>query len=135
MNNYLTTILRGINIIVTVSNIREVKTMSQVNAVAVRDEKPQVKIAASTQGAKALKAYSNYTPLGAGKARYERGIELYKQGKVSINSKGYFEVNGYQVDTEKVKCECPDYRNRKEPCKHFFAACLFQRKGTKAIGH
>ncbi len=68
--------------------------------------------------------------LDAQKARYEKGMELYRQGRVKIGSRRYFKVNGYQVDPEKVTCECPDYRERKEPCKHFFAATAFQKRGS-----
>jgi hypothetical protein len=71
--------------------------------------------------------------LNESRARYEKGLELYKQGKVSIDTSGYglFRVNEYLVDTQKVKCGCPDFMNRKKPCKHFYAASIFQRNGCK----
>ena len=63
-------------------------------------------------------------------------MELYRQGKVSIGKDGYYKVNGFTVDTERVKCECPDYRSRRQACKHYFAACFFQKnRGKVKIEH
>lgn len=56
---------------------------------------------------------------------------LYKSGRVSTGSDGFFKVSGFQVDTEKMQCECPDYRTRKETCKHLFAATLFVKNREK----
>ncbi len=70
--------------------------------------------------------------LNGSKSRYEKGLELYKQGKVSISSNGLFKVCGYyEVDTEKMVCSCPDYKTRKQSCKYYYAACLFQKNGGK----
>ena len=42
-----------------------------------------------------------------GKSRYEKGMELCRQGKVSINGGGLFKVCGYyEVDTDKMDCNC-----------------------------
>jgi hypothetical protein len=67
-------------------------------------------------------------------------MELYKSGRVSIVSNGFFKVSGFQVDTEKMQCDCPDYRTRKQTCKHIFAAMLFAKNRGKAtiehlVGH
>lgn len=73
--------------------------------------------------------------LNGSKSRYEKGLELYKAGKVSIGNKGLSKVSGYcDVDTEKMTCTCcPDYKGRKEPCKHLFAAMLFVKNRGKQI--
>jgi len=75
--------------------------------------------------------------LNRSKSRYEKGLELYKQGKVSINSNGLFKVCGYyEVDTEKMTCSCPDHRTRKQTCKHIFAALLFTKnRGKEKVEH
>ncbi|MGE5446222.1 MAG: hypothetical protein ACM3SR_16775 [Ignavibacteriales bacterium] len=63
-------------------------------------------------------------------------MELYKSGRVSIGSDGLFRVSGFQVDTEKMQCECPDYKTRKQTCKHLFAAMLFvKNRGKQGIEH
>ncbi len=70
--------------------------------------------------------------LNGSKSRYEKGLELYKQGKVSIGSNGLFKVCGYyEADTERMTCSCPDYRTRKQSCKHIFASMLFSRNREK----
>ncbi len=33
--------------------------------------------------------------------------------------------------SEKVSCECPDYSKHKQPCKHFYAASLWQKNRGK----
>ncbi len=74
--------------------------------------------------------------LNGSKPRYEKGLELYKQGKVSINSNGLFKVSGFEVDTEKMQCDCPDHRTRKQTCKHIFACLLFTKnRGKQTIEH
>ncbi|MGE5444759.1 MAG: SWIM zinc finger family protein [Ignavibacteriales bacterium] len=50
---------------------------------------------------------------------------------MSIGSNGFFKVSGFEVDTEKMQCECPDYKTRKEACKHLLAAMLFVRNRRK----
>jgi uncharacterized C2H2 Zn-finger protein len=74
--------------------------------------------------------------LNGSKARYEKGLELYKEGKVFF-SKGMYKVNGYEVDLRSpVKCECPDFKVRKHSCKHIFAAELFSKnRGKEKIEH
>lgn len=70
--------------------------------------------------------------LNRSKSRYEKGMEIYKSGKVSINGDGLFKVCGYyEVDTGKMKCTCPDYKTRKESCKHIFASLLFTKNRGK----
>lgn len=64
-------------------------------------------------------------------SRYEKGLELYKEGKVFVSGSG-FKVNGYQVDIEKMTCDCPDHRTRKETCKHLFGAMAFVKNRGKA---
>ncbi len=71
--------------------------MNQINV--VKNEKPRIKAATSTQG-RTENANGKDTTLDAAKARYERGMELYRQGKVIIASDGLFIVNGYKVDPE-----------------------------------
>ena len=63
--------------------------------------------------------------LNSSKSRYDKGLELYKSGRVSINSNGLFKVSGFEVDTENMQCECSDYKTRKQTCKHIFATMLF----------
>jgi hypothetical protein len=66
--------------------------------------------------------------LNNSKSRYEKGMEIYKSGKVSINCDGLFKVCGYyEVDTDKMVCNCPDHRTRKQTCKHIFASMLFTK--------
>jgi len=100
---------------------------------SVTNEKPRLKAATSNQGNGNANVHSNSTMFGNGKSRHDKGMELYKAGKVSIGSNGLFKVSGYyDVDTEKMTCTCPDYRIRKEPCKHIYAACLFVNNRGKA---
>ena len=41
--------------------------------------------------------------VNGGKARYEKGMELYKSGRINIGSNGLFKVSGiYKVVTEKI---------------------------------
>ncbi|MGE5444085.1 MAG: SWIM zinc finger family protein [Ignavibacteriales bacterium] len=56
---------------------------------------------------------------------------------MSIGSNGLFKVSGYyEADIEKITCTCPDYKNRKEACKHLSAAMLFvKNRGKDKIGH
>jgi hypothetical protein len=85
------------------------------------------------------KTNSNYTArtdLKASHSRYDKGMDLYKSGRVSIGANGFFKVSGFEVDTEKMQCECPDYRTRKQTCKHIFAAMLFVKsRGKQTIEH
>lgn len=97
----------------------------------VKNEKPQGELVTRPQGNPIKEVNGNNTTLAQGKARYEKGMALYKQGKVSIGSEGYFKVNGFTVDAERVSCDCPDYMNRKQACKHYYAACLFLKNRCK----
>jgi hypothetical protein len=107
----------------------------------VRNKKPRSERQAHLQGMeeKNHDAICNYTAnadLKASRSRYEKGMELYKSGRVCIGSYGFFKVSGFQVDTEKMECECPDYRTRKQTCKHIFAAMLFlKNRGKQTIEH
>ncbi len=74
---------------------------------------------------------SKSTALSESKSRYEKGMGLYKSGRVSIGPNGLFKVSGFQVDTERMQCDCPDYNARKEACKHLFAALLFVKNRGK----
>ncbi len=71
------------------------------------------------------------------KSRYEKGMELYRQGKESINCDGLFKVCGYyEVDTDKMVCNCPDHSTRKQLCKYIFASLLFtNNRGKQTIEH
>jgi hypothetical protein len=60
-----------------------------------------------------------------------KGIGLYKSGRVSICPNGLFKVSGFEVDTERVQCECPDDKTRKESCEHLFTAMLFVKNRGK----
>jgi SWIM zinc finger len=62
------------------------------------------------------------------KTRYEKALELYRSGAVSIGEDGYFRVLGFRVDVERVTCDCADYQKYKQPCLHYYAACFFQKK-------
>ncbi len=99
-------------------------------ATAVKNEKPRIKVGASIQGKVGSSNGKDNTP-AAGKARYEKGLELYRAGAVSIGEDGYFRVLGFTVDTEKVSCDCPEYQKYKQPCLHYYAACIFQKNGCK----
>lgn len=80
---------------------------------------------------------STQEKLNGSKSRYSKGLELYKSRKVSIGDKGLFKVSGYyDVDTEKMTCTCPDYRTRKETCKHLYASMLFTKnRGKQTVEH
>ncbi len=44
--------------------------------------------------------------LNGSESRYEKGLDLYKQGKVFF-AKGMYKVNGYEVDLRTpVECNC-----------------------------
>lgn len=74
--------------------------------------------------------------LNGNKSRYEKGLELYREGKVSIGSIGLFKVSGFEVDTVRMQYECPDHKTRKQTCKHLFACLLFvQNRGKQQIEH
>jgi hypothetical protein len=107
---------------------------------SVKNDKPQDKVTAKSQGQIKLRNGGNSITLSEQKAReelngskfrYEKGLELYKQGKVSIGSNGLFKVSGFEVDTGRMKCECPDYKTRRQPCKHIFASLLFVKNRGK----
>lgn len=105
-----------------------------------KNEKPRSEREVQLQGRKEVEnANSNYnatTDLKASRSRYDKGLELYKSGRVSIGANGFFKVSGFEVDTEKMQCECPDYRTRKQTCKHLFAAMLFvKNRGKQTIEH
>ena len=133
-----------------------------LNGKEVGNGKPRLKVAASNQGNIDRNSNSNSTMFGDGKttptnrqeldatnrsshnqhspgaflersrSRHDKGMELYKSGKVSIGDNGLFRVSGYyEVDTEKMTCTCPDYQKRHEPCKHVFAACLYVKYHSK----
>ncbi|MGE5443983.1 MAG: hypothetical protein ACM3SR_05185, partial [Ignavibacteriales bacterium] len=99
------------------------------------NEKPRLKVAASSQGNDKANGNSKFNTFGNGKSRHDKGMELYKAGRVSINSNGLFKVSGYyDVDTERMTCTCPDYKTRKETCKHLFADMLFvKNRGKQSI--
>jgi hypothetical protein len=100
-----------------------------------QNKKPQVKAPTKTQGNEKGKGNSNSTTdleLKESKTRYEKGMELYKQGRVSVTPNGMFKVNGFEVDLRTpVRCECPDYKSRKRACKHVFAGLLFSKNRGK----
>jgi hypothetical protein len=97
---------------------------------AVQNEKPRVKGGASTQGEGVEeRTFNNSTNSNPQKQRWSRGQELYKSGAVTIGKDGYFHVSGYRVDEQKVTCECPDYQERKHPCKHFYAVKAYMKHG------
>lgn len=113
----------------------------------VKNRKPQDLASTKSQGNKdnGTSKSNSTTPsemkareeLNSSKSRYEKGMELYKQGKVSIGSNGLFTVSGfYEVDIEKMQCGCPDYTTRKQACKHIFACLLFvKNRGKQRIEH
>jgi hypothetical protein len=107
----------------------------------VRNRKPRSEREAHLQGmgVNHHETTSNYTAnaeLKASRSRYDKGMELYKSGRVSIGSNGLFKVSGFEVDTEKMQCECPDYRTRKQTCKHIYACLLFAKnRGKQVIEH
>jgi hypothetical protein len=75
--------------------------------------------------------YTATTELKASRSRYDKGMELYTSGRVSIGPNVLFKVSRFEVDTEKMQCECPDYRTRKQTCKHIFAFLLFVKHRRK----
>lgn len=99
------------------------------------NEKPREKAATQSQGTTKRYNYSNSTTLRESRSRYDKGMELYKEGKVKVGANGLFKVSGYyEADTERMTCTCPDYRTRKESCKHLFAAMLFvKNRGKQTI--
>jgi hypothetical protein len=111
------------------------------NSHVVRNRKPRSEREAHLQGMEENnhETTSNYTArthLKASRSRYDKGMDLYKSGRVSIGSNGFFKVSGFEVDTEKMQCECPDYRTRKQTCKHIFTCLLFvKNRGKQTIEH
>lgn len=102
----------------------------------VTNKRPQGLASTKPQGKVNRNGNGNSTSmLKDSKSRYDKGMELYKQGKVRIAPNGLFKVSGYyEADTEKMTCTCPDYRTRKEACKHLFAAMLFvKNRGKQTI--
>lgn len=73
--------------------------------------------------------------LEEGKARWERGQELYKAGAVKIGADGYFHVNGFKVDTDTIRCECKDFTFRKKACKHIYASIAYQKARQNGNGN
>jgi hypothetical protein len=101
---------------------------------AVKNEKPRDLAATKPQGnGTTNNSDGKNTTLPSDRARYERGLELCRQGRVSIAPNGDFLVNGYLVDTERVKCECPDHKTWKGVCKHYYAARVFQKNGCNVV--
>jgi hypothetical protein len=111
------------------------------NNQVVRNEKPRSENPTQLQGmgVNHHKTNSNYTArtdLKASHSRYDKGMDSYKSGRVSIGSNGLFKVSGFEVDTEKMQCDCPDHRTRKQACKHIFASLLFTKnRGKQTIEH
>jgi len=68
------------------------------------------------------------------KARWAAGQELFKAGAVKLGTDGHIRVNGYRVHTDPVSCECPDFKNRKQSCKHIFAVLAYL-KGRQNGNH
>jgi SWIM zinc finger len=99
---------------------------------AVTNKKPQGKASTKSQGEIDRKSHSNSSMFNSSKSRYDKGWELYKSNRVSISPNGLCKVCGFDVDTEKTECTCPDYQKRHEPCKHYFAACFFVKNRGKA---
>lgn len=75
--------------------------------------------------------YSATTELKASSRRYDKRVELYKSGRVSIGSNSLFKVSRFAMDTEKIQCDCPDYRTLKQTCKHIFICFLFAKNRGK----
>ncbi|MGE5444571.1 MAG: SWIM zinc finger family protein [Ignavibacteriales bacterium] len=99
---------------------------------SVTNEKPRNLGGTKSQGGFKANSNSNSTTFNDSKSRYEKGRGLYKSSRVSIGSNGLFKVSGYyEVDTERMTCTCPDYKTRKEACKHLFAAMLFVKNRGK----
>ena len=99
-------------------------------------KKPRNLAATKNQGTSEYKSNSNNSnkELEQSKARYLRGIELYKEGKVSITKDGLYKVNGYLVDlSTPIECECPDFTNRHNACKHIYAAKMFDKERMKTL--
>lgn len=112
------------------------------NNQAFRNEKPQSEGETQLQGRKEVNNHEtigNYNVtnnLKSSRGRYDKGMELYESGRVSIGPNGLFKVSGFEVDTEGMQCDCPDHRTRKQTCKHLFAAMLFvKNRGKQTIQH
>ena len=70
--------------------------------------------------------------------RQARGNQLVHEGKVTRQSgRRYFVASqhgngGYVVDMRRRVCECPDYRQHQEDCKHILAAEVVERLAAEA---
>ncbi|MGE5445793.1 MAG: hypothetical protein ACM3SR_14565 [Ignavibacteriales bacterium] len=102
---------------------------------SVTNEKPRDLAVTKSQGKGNNNGNGNFTPmLKDSKSRYDKGMGLYKEGKVKVSSNGLFKISGYyECDPEKMTCTCPDYRTRKEACKHLFAAMLFVKNRGRTV--
>lgn len=66
-----------------------------------------------------------------------KGNQLVHEGKVTRQSeRRYFVASstgngGYVVDMRRRVCECADYRQHQEDCKHILAAEVYERLATE----
>lgn len=65
--------------------------------------------------------------------REQRGLELYRRGGIERISRDTFIVPSrsrrrveYLVDLDRQSCECRDHQRTGRPCKHVYAAMLYQ---------
>lgn len=80
------------------------------NSQEIRNTKPRSEGRSQLQGKQededANGNYTATTDLKASRSRYDKGMGLYKSGRVSIGSNGVFRASAiYEVDTEKMQCE------------------------------
>lgn len=74
-------------------------------------------------------------------SRALRGLELFRERGLKIRSTqdGSWRVPScsgprfYEVDLVEESCTCPDFRNRRRPCKHIFAAVIAASRRGRAV--
>ncbi len=62
--------------------------------------------------------------------RAQRGLSLYRDGAVSEHGAAYVVSGSSRAYTVRLNdheptCDCPDYRKRRQTCKHGFATLIF----------
>lgn len=79
-----------------------------------------------------------YAHLITTSTKQAKGNQLVHEGKVTHQSDRRFFVasstghGGYVVDMHRRVCDCPDYRQHQEDCKHILAAEVYERLAAQA---
>lgn len=74
-------------------------------------------------------------------SRALRGLELFRERGLEIRpvQDGCWRVPScsgprfYEVDLAEESCTCPDFRSRRRPCKHVFAAVIAASRRGRAV--